>query len=105
MDLKSYTKDSRPEILKCRPAPIQVSFLGYPSTMGAQFVDYIIADRHVVPADQMRFYDEAVVYLPNSYQPNDTRREISVTPQPRAGHGLPDSAFVFCSFNNSYKNT
>lgn len=105
VDLKGYTQDARSEILKHRPAPIQVNFLGYPSTMGADFIDYIIADPHVIPPGHIPFYDEAVVHLPNAYQPNDTHREISGEPQSRASHGLPEDAFVFCSFNNSYKNT
>ncbi len=103
VDLKGYTTNPRTEILAYRPAPIQVNYLGYPGTMGAPFIDYLIADAFIVPADAHPYYDEKVVYLPNSYQPNDTKRTIAPDVPGRKACGLPEEGFVFCSFNNSYK--
>ncbi|MBS0252913.1 MAG: tetratricopeptide repeat protein [Proteobacteria bacterium] len=103
VDLKGYTRDARSEIFAYRPAPIQVNYLGYPGTMGASFIDYIIADAMVAPMDAQEFYTERIVHLPHSYQPNDCQRQISDAPMSRADFGLPEDAFVFCSFNNSYK--
>jgi protein O-GlcNAc transferase len=105
IDLTGYTGFCRPEILACRPAPIQVSHLGYPATMGAEFIDYIIVDPFLVPMGQQRFYSEKLVHLPDCYQPSDSRRKIADPPPTRAACGLPDQRFVFCSFNNSYKIT
>jgi len=105
IDLKGYTTYARTEILAYRPAPIQVNYLGYPGTMGAPFIDYLVADAFVVPPDAQRYYDEKIVYLPRCYQPNDTKREIAATVPSRAECGLPDEGFVFCSFNNTYKIT
>ncbi|MFA5958177.1 tetratricopeptide repeat protein [Hyphomicrobium sp.] len=103
VDLKGYTRDARTEILAYRPAPIQVNYLGYPGTMGADFIDYIVADAVVAPMEMQANYSERIVHLPNSYQPNDRQRVISDEPVTRAEYGLPEDAFVFCSFNNSYK--
>lgn len=103
VDLKGYTRDARTEIFAYRPAPIQVNYLGYPGTMGADFIDYIIADEIVAPMEAQANYSERIVHLPNSYQPNDRQRAISNEPVTRADYGLPEDAFVFCSFNNSYK--
>ncbi|MET0638377.1 MAG: tetratricopeptide repeat protein, partial [Hyphomicrobium sp.] len=103
IDLKGYTKDARPEILAYRPAPIQVNYLGYPGTMGADFIDYILADAVVAPTAMQEHYPERIVHLPHSYQPNDRKRQISDDPVTRSEFGLPENAFVFCSFNNSYK--
>jgi protein O-GlcNAc transferase len=105
IDLSGYTGHGRPAILACRPAPIQVSYLGYPGTMGADFIDYIIVDRVLVPPDQQPFYAERLVHLPHCYQPSDTRREIAEPVPSRAECGLPEAGFVFCSFNNTYKIT
>jgi protein O-GlcNAc transferase len=105
IDLKGYTQNTRSEILARRPAPIQVNYLGYPGTMGAPFIDYIIADAFIIPPAQHAFYDEKVVTLPHCYQPNDTRRPVSDLPLTRVGCGLPEDGFVFASFNNSYKIT
>ncbi len=77
VDLKGYTTDARTEILAFRPAPIQVNYLGYPGTMGAEFIDYILVDDYIVPPHQQPFFTEKVVYLPGCYQANDSRREIS----------------------------
>ncbi|MFT3730980.1 MAG: tetratricopeptide repeat protein [Hyphomicrobium sp.] len=103
VDLKGFTRDARTEIFAYRAAPIQVNYLGYPGTMGADFIDYLIADAVVAPMEAQHNYSERIVHLPNSYQPNDRQRDISQEPVTRADHGLPDDAFVFCSFNNSYK--
>ncbi|MFN3401534.1 MAG: tetratricopeptide repeat protein, partial [Ferrovibrio sp.] len=105
IDLKGYTQNTRSEILARRPAPIQVNYLGYPGTMGATFIDYIIADAFIIPPTQHAFYDEKVVTLPHCYQPNDTRRPVADQPPTRAACGLPEDGFVFASFNNSYKIT
>jgi predicted O-linked N-acetylglucosamine transferase (SPINDLY family) len=103
VDLKGFTKESRPGIFAERAAPVQVNYLGYPGTMGADYIDYLIADPTVVPESQQRHYSEKIVTLPDSYQPNDTRRSISAKPVARVDEGLPESAFVYCCFNNAYK--
>lgn len=105
VDLKGYTDDSRPAIFAQRPAPLQVNYLGFPATMGAPYIDYIIADAVTIPAEDCAHYSEAVVHLPHSYQPNDRARERPGTMPTRAEAGLPDDAFVFCCFNNVYKIT
>jgi len=105
VDLKGYTQHARPEILALRPAPIQVNYLGYPGTMGAEWMDYILVDNYIVPVDQQPFFTENLVYLPGCYQVNDSRREISPSCRSRQECNLPPDEFVFCSFNNSYKIT
>ena len=105
VDLKGHTPDARPGIFAQRPAPLQVSYLGYPGTMGAPFIDYVIADRIVIPPGEEQFFREQVVRLPHSYQVNDATRGIAEGKLARAQAGLPDGAFVFCAFNNSYKIT
>jgi protein O-GlcNAc transferase len=105
VDLKGFTQDCRPRIFAKRPAPVQVSYLGYPGTMGASYIDYLIADRFVIPADQQAAYSEKIVYLPDCYQINDTRRKISEAIPSRTEAGLPAQGFVFCCFNNNYKIT
>jgi protein O-GlcNAc transferase len=104
VDLKGYTFGSRPGILAYRPAPVQVNYLGYPGTMGVNFIDYLIADRFVVPQVDDAFYSEAIVTLPGSYQPNGRNRAASKIVPRRQDHGLPESGIVFCSFNSPYKN-
>ena len=103
VDLKGYTHHARPAIAAWRPAPVQVSYLGYPATMGADFIDYIIVDPFVVPDDQRAFFSEKLVHLPGSYQANDRRREVAAAATSRRDCGLPAEGLVFCSFNNSYK--
>ena len=105
VDLKGYTFDSRPGILALRPAPLQVNYLGYPGTIGADWLDYLIADDLVVPGDAHPWYAERIVTLPDSYQANDDTRVIASATPSRGDEGLPASGFVFCSFNNSYKIT
>jgi len=104
VDLKGHTYRARPKILAFRPAPVQVNYLGFPGTMGAPFIDYIIADDFIVPRDRQTLYAEKLAYLPGCYQPNDTRRDIAAAPS-RAACGLPAQGFVFCGFNNSFKIT
>lgn len=103
VDLKGYTQYGRLGIFAQRTAPIQVSYLGYPGTTGMDCIDYVIADRIVVPEDQQAFYSEKVLYLPNSYQVNDRERAISAKRFTRAELGLPQDAFVFACLNNNYK--
>jgi protein O-GlcNAc transferase len=104
VDLKGHTYRARPKILAFRPAPVQVNYLGFPGTIGAPFIDYIVADDFTVPRDRQTLYAEKLAYLPDCYQPNDTRREIAAAPR-RAACGLPAQGFVFCAFNNSFKIT
>lgn len=103
IDLKGYTEESRSELFAYRLAPIQINFLGYPGTMGADFIDYIIADHVIIPEDQQHFYTEKPIYLANSYQPNDNKRVIAQKKTTRADFSLPENSFVFCCFNQSYK--
>jgi predicted O-linked N-acetylglucosamine transferase (SPINDLY family)/predicted TPR repeat methyltransferase len=106
VDLMGYTAGSRTAILTDRPAPIQVSYLGYPGTMGADFMDYVIADPTVIPFTHRKDYLEKIAYLPNSYYPNDDlKRLISERIFERSEFGLPERGFVFCCFNNAYKIT
>jgi predicted O-linked N-acetylglucosamine transferase (SPINDLY family) len=104
VDLKGYSQDARTGVLAMRPAPIQAHYLGFPGTLGASFIDYIIADRTVIPHEHATHYGEKIAWLPNSYQANDRRRVADSIPH-RADHGLPDGAFVFCCFNDNYKIT
>ena len=103
VDLKGFTAGARAGILSHRAAPVQVNYLGYPGTMGADFIDYILADRLVIPEAHHACYTEKVVYLPDTYQVNDSRRVIADRTPTRALAGLPEQGFVFCSFNSSYK--
>ena len=105
IDLKGFTGESRPDILAARPAPIQVNYLGYPGTMGAPYIDYIVADRVVIPQAHERFYSEKVVVVPDSYQVNDSKRPAAAAAPTRAALGLPAAGIVFCAFNNTYKIT
>ena len=105
VDLNGLSGGSRTGIVTRRPAPIQAQFLGYPGTMGTGCVDYVIADRTVIPDDARGFYDEKVVHLPDSYQVNDDRRAIAAIDYTRAELELPAEQFVFCCFNNAYKIT
>ena len=102
VDLTGYTTNARTEILALRPAPLQVNFLGYPGTLGADFVDYLIADRFVAPPEHAGHFSEKLVRLPGSYQANDRKRSVADTP-PRHDLGLPERAFVFCCLNQTYK--
>ena len=103
VDLTGFTQDARTGIFALRAAPMQVSYLGYPGTMAATYIDYLIADPILIPASHQRNYAEKIVYLPNSYQANDGKRRISDRVFSRAEAGLPPAGFVFCCFNNNYK--
>jgi len=105
IDLKGHTLGVRPKIPALRPAPIQVNYLGFPGTMGADFIDYILVDPMVVPPDRQADYSEKIAYLPGCYQPNDTKREIATEVPSRGQSGLPERALVFCCFNHSFKLT
>lgn len=105
LDLTGYTTGARTEILAMHPAPVQVNWLGYPATMGASFIEYIIADATIIPPELAQHYSEAVVRMPDCYQINDRRRPIALHTPSRADCGLPDDAFVFCSFNHTHKIT
>jgi predicted O-linked N-acetylglucosamine transferase (SPINDLY family) len=102
VDLQGYTTHARTEIAALRPAPLAVSFLGYTGTMGADFIDYIVVDSFAVPDAAARSFTEKLVRMPGSFQANDRQRRIGATPS-RAQLGLPDGAFVFCCFNQSFK--
>ena len=103
VDMKGHTTEARFGILAHRPAPVQVAYLGYPGTSGAGFIDYVLADRFVLPESERDRWTERIVYLPDCYQVNDAGRAIAEQAPTRAAAGLPEHAFVFCCFNNSYK--
>jgi predicted O-linked N-acetylglucosamine transferase (SPINDLY family) len=105
VDLKGFTRDHRAGIFACRAAPLQVSYLGYPGTMGAPYMDYLIADRTLIPDGSAHHYTENIIYLPHSYQVNDRQRAISDRAFSRDELGLPQTGFVFCCFNSNYKIT
>jgi predicted O-linked N-acetylglucosamine transferase (SPINDLY family) len=103
VDLMGYTEGCRSGIAAHRIAPVQVNYLGFPGTMGAPYIDYIIADRIVIPESERGNYSEKVVYLPGAYQANDSRRRVSERSPTRAEAGLPARGFVFTCFNNNFK--
>jgi predicted O-linked N-acetylglucosamine transferase (SPINDLY family)/predicted SAM-dependent methyltransferase len=103
VDLGGFTSDTRTDIFARRPAPVQVNYLGYPGSMGTDYYDYILADRHIIPPEHQPFYCEQVAYLPDTYLPTDTSVRISERTPTRAECGLPDEGIVFCSFSHDYK--
>ena len=103
VDLKGYTQGNRIAICALRPAPVQVCYLGFPGTTGADFFDYIITDKIVTPKDQAPYYSENFVYLPYCYQVNDHTQSISNKDWKKENFGLPENCFLFCSFNHPYK--
>ena len=103
VDLKGFTQDNRLGLFALRAAPLQVNYLGYPGTIGADYMDYLIADRVLIPEESQRHYTEKIIYLPHSYQANDAKRTIADKAFTRAEFGLPEVGFVFCCFNNNYK--
>ena len=105
IDLNGHTKGARPGIFALRAAPIQVSYLGFACTSGADYFDYLIADRIVAPREHWPYYSEKIVHLPHSFMVNDSTKPISTRNFTRSELGLPDEGFVFCSFNNPYKIT
>jgi predicted O-linked N-acetylglucosamine transferase (SPINDLY family) len=105
IDLKGLTKDARIGIFSYKAAPIQVSYLGYPGTLGADYIDYLIADKTLIPPESQPHYSEKIVYLPNSYQVNDRQKVIAPKQFTKQELGLPQDSFVFCCFNNNFKIT
>jgi protein O-GlcNAc transferase len=103
IDLTGPTQHSRTGIFSYRAAPIQVNWLGYPGTIGADFIDYIVADKIVIPEAHRQFYTEKIAYLPNTYMVDDSKRMASTRVFTKEECGLPENAFVFCCFNNDYK--
>jgi predicted O-linked N-acetylglucosamine transferase (SPINDLY family) len=103
VDLMGFTEGARPDIFRRRPAPIQVNYLGFPGTTGADWLDYLLAERVIVPEEQRRFYSENIVYLPGNYLTRDTSRSATSVPVARAEERLPEAGFVFACFNNTYK--
>lgn len=105
VDLKGYTQDNRIALFAHRLAPVQVSYLGFPGTLGAPFLDYVIGDPVVIPDAERAHYSEQVIRLPGSYQPNDDQRPIAPVTPTRSELDLPEAGFVFACFNNAYKIT
>lgn len=105
IDLKGFTRDMRLGIQALRPAPVVVSWLGYPGTLGEpRLADYVIGDPTVTPLEHAPFYSEKLALMPHTYQPNDRSRQVAAIPS-RAEAGLPENALVFCTFNQPYKIT
>jgi len=103
IDLKGYTQNGRPQMFAYRLAPIQINYVGYPGTLGADYIDYLIADHTIIPDEYNNAYSEKIIYMPHCYQPNDGGREFPENTQTRSELGLPENGFVFCSFNANYK--
>jgi len=104
IDLQGLTAGSRPNVLSYRPAPVQITYLGFPGTTALPSIDYVIADRFVLPENLASFFTEKPLYMPQVFQVSDRQRKVGVRPS-RADCGLPEDVFVFCSFNNNYKFT
>ena len=102
VDLNGYTKGARTGLFASGLSPIQVNYLGYPGTLGAKFYDYIVADPVLIPPELQRFYKEKILYLPDTYQPNQPFVAVHRTTPTRTDEGLPSDAFVFCNFNNNF---
>ena len=98
-----HSQNSRSNIFSYGAAPLQISFLGYPGTTGLDFIDYIVADRTVIPTTNQEFFSEKIIYLPHSYYPTYDGRKISQKKFDRSSYGIEKESFVFCCFNNSYK--
>ena len=105
IDLMGYTKDSRTNVFTQRAAPVQVSYMGFPGTMGAEYIDYVIADRIVIPVEDPLFISEKIVLMPDTYWVTDRKLAIAQRTPTCTDAGLPEDAFVFCCFNNNYKIT
>jgi len=105
IDCTGYAKNSQPGVIAHRAAPIQINYLAFPGTLGTAAVDYIIADAVVTPKEHARFYTEALVHLPDTYQPNDRKKPGIALNKPRAAYGLPMDGVVFCAFNSPRKIT
>ena len=105
IDLMGHTSANRLEIFASRPSPVQISYLGFPGSIGADFIDYQIVDRFLVPKGMERYYTERLIYMPDCYQINDSEQQVSRKKFKRSDFGLPKNAFVFCSFNRLFKIT
>jgi predicted O-linked N-acetylglucosamine transferase (SPINDLY family) len=105
INLNGFFGTGRPVVFSYRPAGIQINYLGFPGTIGSKYIDYILCDQTVVPPESKKFYNEKIIYLPDSYQANDTKRNISDKKFLREELSLPKESFVFCCFNNNYKIT
>ncbi len=105
INLNGFFGTGRPVVFSYRPAGIQINYLGFPGTIGSKYIDYILCDQTVVPFESKKFYNEKIIYLPDSYQANDTKRNISDKKFLREELSLPNESFVFCCFNNNYKIT
>jgi len=105
VDLMGYTKDSRAGIFSLRAAPVQINYLGFPGTIGADFMDYIIADQNLIPNESQKYYSEKPIYLPHHYQAQDDTLHISDLTPSKSELGLPSDGFIFCAINNAYKIT
>lgn len=103
INLNGYTQYARNNLFNLRCAPIQVNYLGYPGTMGSQFMDYIFIDNYIATKNDEKYYTEKLIYLPNSYQPNNSKIKFSNKQLTRADFDLPENVFIFCCFNNNYK--
>jgi predicted O-linked N-acetylglucosamine transferase (SPINDLY family) len=105
INVNGFAGDHRMGVSAARPVPLQVNYLGFPGSFGVDYVDYIIADRIVIPQAEREFYNEQVVWLPDCYQANDDKRPIAGAPPSRRECGLPENGFVFCNFNSNHKFT
>ena len=103
VNLNGYFGEARSNVFAQHAAPIQINFLGFPGTLGAPYMDYLIADEIVIPPASREYYVEKIAYMPHSYQANDAKRIISERRFSRAELGLPEQGFVFCCFNNNFK--
>ena len=103
VDMMGWMHGHRMGIASLRPAPVQISYLGYPGTTGAPFIDYLLADRVIVAEEMRGYYSEKVIWLPDCYQPNDPETPVDPVISQRESLGLPEQATVFCSFNTDYK--
>ena len=103
IDLKGYTKHSRMEIFSYKVAPIQINYLGYPGSLGAKTINYIIADNVTIPKEYEKFYSEKIIRMPNCFQCNDNKKEISKETIKRSDYNLPEKGFIFTCFNSSKK--
>ena len=99
IDLKGHTKDNRISIMSLRPAPIQITFLGFPGTSGAEYIDYIILDEFLVTEENKKYFSEKILLMPGSYQPIDDKRFYPKGDLIKSQLGLPEDKFIFCSFN------
>jgi len=105
IDLGGYTKDSRPQIFAERAAPLQINYLGYPGTLGSDCMNYFMGDRVTIPDDYYKYFSEKIIFLPNSFQPNPRQRPIEAKDASRQSYKLPETGFIFCCFNNTWKIT